>query len=1321
MSFQREDNVKNYAVKMDTGKLYSVQMINDFIGIIQYMDSGEQSDKLIPDDIHTSLVQLYSQGANSKPVEIHESVYTSMRVFVKLYAVYLRLVYKSTEVKILYDKFNSIIKDVPDVSTLSPSKHTEFVNNFYAKLRKYGKSVVESLLSQSTHTVSPPSTIEPIILKPKDIFLQPIGSIIEFIDKKLYESCKLVIGTIQDLKTTHQGLETSHKTIQVVSLEHEIYTELYYDIIVDSLWAIKVKRAFSKHLFKHGILENSIDICSDLTSVMNLLTVVRNTFISAMTSKTIVSLNVVFESEIDAQVRRLQPLFTLRAKNRYDMIAKIISVKTTSPTYLDLPSTDESIKKFYSNYVSLGLHEVSVGLHNNIEKQRDHLSKITDVSKIPDSVIRFVTDEQSRLKLISDYEEVSGNVRVYVKMRDFDIVDKPDLGAITDKLQVTEPYSWKFVKENIEITNTDTKILIKPECYATTMCKQLEFGEFYKVIPPFAKIRDSQGEKIMRTNTEVMSSYFFGVKNLCELLIGSPQQLNVTIFTYGYSGSGKTYTLFGNMDDDSDGLVDIIIKNLTEQGAKVSIDKATTLYGYIDLDENNKMTMYSKISPVNTKESVKSVFESLKSQDGSYQVDDFIKKTTNNPDSSRGFLFLKYKVEVKGQQPKTLLIVDMAGNEDPHDILIKTLPNYYLPYKEAVIAPTLAKSVSMPRSSTQNKNIITHSPSDRLPPPTSPGVAVAASVAVFASKLSKPANKTFLTSKNLTEIELYSSLIKNVINLSLTRVLGMIYEPIKYIKESINLDVFPQRLLGWSTKDISKMIPPQTWSNKVNLESGTILAVLAKTINKNKCDFFYNITMIKICSGHLKKKIPTFETTTKDLNYNMYELTLQTFLNLFTIQINDTKSINIDITYINLYYSTLHTLLGISSRDTYKVKQLNMFFNEFITYSLGLIHNNIYGDLKTHKPIRLLECKAFKKEGISIEMAQNDSLVNTLLLYEMHKKYASRIDTYDHLGIPTSLRNDKDEEDEDNVFFSQEDFNLLNSTNVDDANKLNKVHRRIIHTIDVIYTHFVKADETLLLTIETLCVLKFTIEYILGYSTDAKTAETITLLNLNISGITKAYDVQDFNKDKYKVSTNLDTREKHISELEMAKEVDKYIKKPSEESFKILQKSAVLKYMNNKGLEDYLKTKPVLTILHKPKGEPEPFSAPVSYFERIVKEGFFINQVNHELIKLLIARRNDIDITNYNDVVNMEKPVTNISTMYGKEYNPNHHLIKDANDINESTFKLTALFDVLNNILDLNNKDITQKFYMICNIRPEMIYRQGAITSLQLMQELVKL
>lgn len=332
----------------------------------------------------------------------------------------------------------------------------------------------------------------------------------------------------------------------------------------------------------------------------------------------------------------------------------------------------------------------------------------------------FVASEASYIKFVKFYENVSGAVRVYVRLKDNDVT-KPCGTMWPPKQQekcalsynTENPNDKKWIISSATQNGKAQDIVIANEAninlYDYISGNVREFGPFFKVIPPYDTITpnstiNANGKTTSTTyrkvtNEEIAQSYI-DVNNLCELLLKDDQ--NLVLFTYGYSGSGKTFTLFGEKDTIKDikGLVHKFLDRLLEQKATVTLSNAYTMYGYIRSDYRfDEKIATSNINQVLNKETYtdviveKIVKKYMQSKAGDLNEDDFIKNTPNNPESSRGFLVVEFDI-VKDDRKNKLCVVDMAGNEHPYDIMMKTLPTFYIPSKKGDIKTNLLNSTN---------------------------------------------------------------------------------------------------------------------------------------------------------------------------------------------------------------------------------------------------------------------------------------------------------------------------------------------------------------------------------------------------------------------------------------------------------------------------------------------------------------------------------------------------------------------------------------------------------------------------------------------------
>ena len=161
------------------------------------------------------------------------------------------------------------------------------------------------------------------------------------------------------------------------------------------------------------------------------------------------------------------------------------------------------------------------------------------------------------------------------------------------------------------------------------------------------------------------------------------------IFGYGYSGSGKTYTLYGK--NENVGIIQFGLNDLINDNYKVELIYAFDIYGIMKYNTTNGLTVESQIIQYiapneeftnainhNVQLNIDTINPTRIDKTNLYGVFDklnefrkenkSIKETINNPESSRGHLFLTFEI-TKNEKKSYLTVIDMAGIEDPIAII----------------------------------------------------------------------------------------------------------------------------------------------------------------------------------------------------------------------------------------------------------------------------------------------------------------------------------------------------------------------------------------------------------------------------------------------------------------------------------------------------------------------------------------------------------------------------------------------------------------------------------------------------------------------------
>lgn len=304
--------------------------------------------------------------------------------------------------------------------------------------------------------------------------------------------------------------------------------------------------------------------------------------------------------------------------------------------------------------------------------------------------------EQDRI-LTNIYEDLSGAVRVYVKI-------KPLIGV-----------EQKFKTVSIQTIENKKQKSVVLDCTgvegATHKTKDV-FGEFYGIFgEAFRNIDVYSG--LENTPSDLGDPLTVNVEELVE----SSESINpglwstfkqvedgysIVLFGYGYSGAGKTATLLGNRGTPGlihyglanlQGVQNIKLKYLFEQYVSAFDINFGVIRGKIH-NLINKVPKLSEMRPKDGKEIesflVKDERESFGRRIPStintkdLKVNDLftltdiidkyrtemgrIKKTPNNPTSSRSHLFFVFEITFVGGKTGYITLVDTAGRESPTDI-----------------------------------------------------------------------------------------------------------------------------------------------------------------------------------------------------------------------------------------------------------------------------------------------------------------------------------------------------------------------------------------------------------------------------------------------------------------------------------------------------------------------------------------------------------------------------------------------------------------------------------------------------------------------------
>lgn len=320
----------------------------------------------------------------------------------------------------------------------------------------------------------------------------------------------------------------------------------------------------------------------------------------------------------------------------------------------------ETLKQFLVYVASLE------GAEDKFKRQ----AKDINMSMTIFNTIKTYFSQSSNLytKCLELFEFLSGSVRVIVKKLHY---------TQTDDSYPT--YSLNLDKNYKVVSFQNISDLYDLYFKGTTLKDEAKriFGPFYGVYesemtpdePKSDVSKSNKANEDAQKLTDQIVSESLNFERLATML--KKQSTKIVLYSYGYSGTGKTYTFFGRREKSDTwqhGVIWRLFQKLREQDENVQIKlvKRIKVYGYLQPNDTNvaftdTVTTYIGENATNDDHKwVTTINEDLNDME-------FIKRTSNNPDSSRGFYILKFEVAINGIK-SYVGVVDMAGNEDPYDI-----------------------------------------------------------------------------------------------------------------------------------------------------------------------------------------------------------------------------------------------------------------------------------------------------------------------------------------------------------------------------------------------------------------------------------------------------------------------------------------------------------------------------------------------------------------------------------------------------------------------------------------------------------------------------
>ena len=256
-------------------------------------------------------------------------------------------------------------------------------------------------------------------------------------------------------------------------------------------------------------------------------------------------------------------------------------------------------------------------------------------------------------------ETILGQARVIVAVRE----DFRDMeGGAHDKKveQFNKAVKEKKITPILHKTNTSGCVTVTKVCDEEDKEAQKTGGQCYGV---FKNVFENEGVK------HVFDTEFEQAKLIDKTIMKGS---NLIIFGYGFSGSGKTYLLLGDKENN-------ILKRTVEYLNQLNVKPKSVEFKELYPVENGigdfqVISNYQQETQAinNTVENVDTFLSTLMEQFGLITKKRMAKlrilPTPNNPESSRSHMFISIKFSLDGGKEGKLTLVDMAGAENTIEI-----------------------------------------------------------------------------------------------------------------------------------------------------------------------------------------------------------------------------------------------------------------------------------------------------------------------------------------------------------------------------------------------------------------------------------------------------------------------------------------------------------------------------------------------------------------------------------------------------------------------------------------------------------------------------
>lgn len=430
-------------------------------------------------------------------------------------------------------------------------------------------------------------------------------------------------------------------------------------------------------------LEVKIPIITDYTDCKKVAYVFRKVNNQIMRKKEVIQL---LKNKIIPKYRNIIPQYT----NFEELAPNLIPTDILDKIEQSINNIEQRLNNYIS-FFDLEKYNIESKI-NTLENPAVQSNPELDdfCQRLNDINLYWVQNEndflQDDIQLTNIYEDLSGAIRVYVKIR-------PNVENTVRVVDPNNPHS-------LEVDCPSNNIPPKPSPQVFTNFYGV-FEQTFSNKEIFTGFKDDQinmGFKQLKIPNLDTTPGNIGLYNSFRQVENG---YSIIIFGYGLSGSGKTRTLFGNSKENEPGLIHYALSNL-ENVQSISIKNIFEHYSSKQNVQEGYLTgqiinLLGKIPPIYSGENTYNIPQVFEEQElTKYNLEQYknislsqiptqlekitniiekhrikknrIKETPNNPTSSRSHLFIVFKIYFTTGKTGYLTFVDMAGRESPIDI-----------------------------------------------------------------------------------------------------------------------------------------------------------------------------------------------------------------------------------------------------------------------------------------------------------------------------------------------------------------------------------------------------------------------------------------------------------------------------------------------------------------------------------------------------------------------------------------------------------------------------------------------------------------------------